>query len=142
MTQTTSLLAKGRPETEASNGLAEPNDVLDSPLFGDSEAFPAMQEAAEQAAELLRSIGSSHRLIMLCLLAEGPRTVTEICNASGMRQSLASQHLARLRLDGLVSADRQGHFVHYSLASPIARDIISVLYRHLCGSKNNQPEKA
>lgn len=119
---------------------AEAFDVADSPLFADAEGLVAMQDAAEEAAELLRSIGSAHRLIMLCLLAEGPRTVTEICTASGMRQSLASQHLARLRLDGLVNADRQGHFVSYSLSSPIARDIISVLYRHLCGAKTEAAE--
>lgn len=122
---------------EALKKPTEKFDVADSPLFGDGDGLAEMQNAAEGAAELLRSIGSAHRLIMLCLLAEGPRTVTEICEASGMRQSLASQHLARLRLDGLVSADRQGHFVNYSLASPIARDIISVLYRHLCGAKQD-----
>ena len=122
-------------EVTETDALAEKHAIEDSPLFGDEQGLLEMQTAAEEAADLLRSIGSSHRLIMLCLLAEGPRTVTEICNASGMRQSLASQHLARLRLDGLVNADRQGHFVHYSLASPIARDIISVLYRHLCGAK-------
>ena len=105
----------------------------DSP-FG-ADGLKSMQETAEQAAELLRSIGSSHRLLMLCLLTEGPRTVTELCDSSGMRQSLASQHLARLRLDGLVSAQRQGHFVYYSLANPVARDIIAVLYRHLCGAR-------
>ncbi|NOU04685.1 MAG: helix-turn-helix transcriptional regulator [Hyphomicrobiaceae bacterium] len=105
----------------------------DNHPFG-RDGLQSMQETAEKAAELLRSIGSSHRLLMLCLLTEGPKTVTEICDASGMRQSLASQHLARLRLDGLVSSQRQGHFVHYSLANPVARDIIAVLYRHLCGA--------
>lgn len=91
-----------------------------------------LRASAEQAADMLRSIGSAHRLIILCVLAEESRTVTEICAATGMRQSLASQHLSRLRLDKLVSAERQGHFVHYSLSHPAAKEIIGVLYRHFC----------
>jgi DNA-binding transcriptional ArsR family regulator len=92
----------------------------------------SMQASAEAAADLLRAIGSAHRLQILCMLVEAPRTVTEICDATGMRQSLASQHLSRLRLDGLVRADRQGHFVHYSLTNPVAKEIIAILYRHFC----------
>jgi ArsR family transcriptional regulator, virulence genes transcriptional regulator len=92
----------------------------------------SMQAKVEQAADLLRSIGSTHRLMILCLLSERDRTVTEVCEAMGLRQSLASQHLGRLRLDGLVKAERKGHFVHYSLSNPIARDIVAVLHRHFC----------
>jgi DNA-binding transcriptional ArsR family regulator len=91
-----------------------------------------MRGAVEQAAELLRSIGSTHRLMILCLLMDGAKTVTEICEAVGARQSLVSQHLTRLRLDGLVRAERQGHFVHYSIAETPAKDIVATLHRHFC----------
>lgn len=91
-----------------------------------------MSGSVERAADLLRSLGSSHRLMILCLLAERDRTVTEVCDLIGMRQSLASQHLGRLRLDGLVKAERKGHFVHYSLVNPVAREIVSILHRHFC----------
>jgi DNA-binding transcriptional ArsR family regulator len=91
-----------------------------------------MRGAAEQAAELLRSIGSTHRLMILCLLMDGAKTVTEICEAVGARQSLVSQHLTRLRLDGLVRAERQGHFVHYSMTDTPAKEIVATLYRHFC----------
>jgi ArsR family transcriptional regulator, virulence genes transcriptional regulator len=91
-----------------------------------------MQASVEQAADLLRSIGSAHRLMILCLLSERDMTVTDVCEATGMRQSLASQHLGRLRLDGLVKAERQGHFVNYSLSHPIARDVVGLLHRHFC----------
>lgn len=94
-----------------------------------------MRSSAERASELLRSIGSTHRLMILCLLIEGAKTVTEICEAIGARQSLVSQHLTRLRLDGLVKADRQGHFVHYSLTDTPARDIVSILQSYYCPSK-------
>jgi ArsR family transcriptional regulator, virulence genes transcriptional regulator len=92
----------------------------------------SMQAKVEQAADLLRSIGSTHRLMILCLLSEKDRTVTEVCEAMGLRQSLASQHLGRLRLDGLVKAERKGHFVHYSMSNPVARDIVGILHRHFC----------
>jgi DNA-binding transcriptional ArsR family regulator len=91
-----------------------------------------MRGAAEQAAELLRSIGSTHRLMILCLLMDGAKTVTEICDAVGARQSLVSQHLTRLRLDGLVRAERQGHFVRYSMTDTPAKEIVATLHRHFC----------
>ncbi|MEE9588506.1 MAG: metalloregulator ArsR/SmtB family transcription factor [Hyphomicrobiaceae bacterium] len=92
----------------------------------------SMRSAAEEAAELLRSIGSPYRLMILCLLMESEKTVTEICEAIGARQSLTSQHLTRLRLDGLVKAERRGHFAYYSLTDTLAKDIVSILYEHYC----------
>ncbi len=92
----------------------------------------SMRSAAEEAAELLRSIGSPYRLMILCLLMESEKTVTEICEAIGARQSLTSQHLTRLRLDGLVKAERRGHFAYYSLIDTLAKDIVSILYEHYC----------
>jgi len=91
-----------------------------------------MRDAVQQAAEFLRSIGSSHRLMILCLLTDGAKTVTQLCDAIEARQSLVSQHLTRLRLDGLVQANRQGHFVHYSLTDTPAKDIVAILHRHFC----------
>jgi ArsR family transcriptional regulator, virulence genes transcriptional regulator len=112
----------------------ETAEALD--VVGDLPVEPgpadALRASAERAADMLRSIGSAHRLIILCMLTDGPRSVSEICAATGMRQSLASQHLSRLRLDKLVTAERQGHFVHYSLSHPAAKEIIEVLYRHFC----------
>ncbi len=99
------------------------------------DLFTAMRAAADQAAELLRSIGSSHRLMILCLLMDGPKTVSEICFAIEARQSLVSQHLTRLRLDGLVHAERQGNFVLYSLVDSPAKEIVSTLQRHYCPTK-------
>jgi DNA-binding transcriptional ArsR family regulator len=107
--------------------------IVDSPaVIDDSPISAQMQSSVEQAADLLRSIGSAHRLMILCLLSERDMTVTEVCEATGMRQSLASQHLGRLRLDGLVKAERQGHFVNYALSHPIAREVVTLLHRHFC----------
>ncbi|MCB1547031.1 MAG: helix-turn-helix transcriptional regulator [Hyphomicrobiaceae bacterium] len=101
----------------------------------------SMRAAAEEAAELLRSIGSPYRLMILCLLMEREKTVTEICDAIGARQSLTSQHLTRLRLDGLVKAERRGHFAYYSLTDTLAKDIVATLYQHYC-AKNPKTSKS
>ena len=109
------------------DGQPSPNDAHD-----DMSMLTSMRAAAEEAADVLRSIGSPYRLMILCLLMERERTVTEICDAIGARQSLTSQHLTRLRLDGLVKAERRGHFAYYSLAETVAKDIVATLYQHYC----------
>jgi len=117
------------------------NEQQDS-LSEDSEAAPVPSELAQQmyaaageASQLLRAIGSEHRLMILCELMERDKTVTEICEAIGARQSLVSQHLTRLRLDGLVKAERVGHFAFYSIDHPVVRDIVGTLYKHFCAVK-------
>lgn len=97
-----------------------------------AKEFSALRHSAEDAAELLRAIGSAHRLMILCLLMDGAKSVSEICEALDARQSLVSQHLLRLRQDRLVHSERHGHFVHYSLAETPARDIIGILQAHFC----------
>ena len=104
------------------------------------EVLDQMRWAAEEAANVLRSIGSPYRLMILCLLVEREKTVTEICDAIGARQSLTSQHLTRLRLDGLVKAERRGHFAYYSLTDTVAKEIVATLYRHYC-AKGMLPKK-
>lgn len=93
-----------------------------------------LQESVGRATNLLRALGSAHRLAILCILAEGDKTVTEIGELIGARQSLVSQHLTRLRLDGLVRAERNGYFVSYSLISAPAREVIATLHKHFCSS--------
>ena len=61
-----------------------------------------MAAAAEQASELLRSLGNRHRLLILCQLTEGERSVGDLAAFLGLRDSTVSQHLSLLRRDGLV----------------------------------------
>ena len=117
-----------KPTTDALDQ-AEESDA-DFPL---GEAFAEqMYAAASNAAQFLRAIGSEHRLMILCSLMDGSKTVTEICQAIGARQSLVSQHLTRLRLDGLVKVEREGHFAHYSMDDPLVREIVTGLHRRFC----------
>lgn len=120
-------------EQEVPTWLAEPMGAIEAPAERTAPGMVGhMRCAAEDAAGMLSAIGSFHRLLILCALMEGDKTVTEICRLVDLRQSTASQHLSRLREDGLVRADRQGRFVVYSLANAAAHDIMSILYRHFC----------
>lgn len=105
-----------------------------------NEIAERMYDAAGEAAQLLRAIGSEHRLMILCQLMEGEKTVTEICEAIGARQSLVSQHLTRLRLDGLVRATRKSHFSYYAISNQVARDIVGVLFKHFCATGRIPPK--
>lgn len=80
-----------------------------------------------KAVNMLRALANPHRLKILKLLDHAPHTVMDLCERLSLRQSLASQHLARLRLDGIVAAERQGHHVVYSLRDARARKILAIL---------------
>lgn len=91
-----------------------------------------MAAAADQASELLRSLGNRHRLLILCQLTEGERSVGDLADFQNLRDSTVSQHLALLRRDGLVPARRDGQTIWYSIASPPARRVLETLFEIFC----------
>ena len=91
-----------------------------------------MAAAAEKASELLRSLGNRHRLLILCQLTEGERSVGDLAAFLGLRDSTVSQHLSLLRRDGLVRARRDGQTIWYSIASPPARRVLETLFEIFC----------
>jgi len=92
-----------------------------------------MSLAAERASELLKSLANRHRLLIVCQLIEGERSVGELAEFLGLRDSTVSQHLALLRKDGLVAARRDGQTIWYSISSAPARQVLETLYRVFCG---------
>jgi ArsR family transcriptional regulator, virulence genes transcriptional regulator len=91
-----------------------------------------MQSAAGAASDLLKALANPHRLMILCQLSEGERSVGELAAFLGIRDSTVSQHLAILRRDGLVDARRDGQTIYYSISSAPARELVEVLYRSYC----------
>lgn len=91
-----------------------------------------MAEAARNAAGLLKMLANEHRLMILCQLADGSKSVGELADLIGLGQSPLSQHLARLRQEGLVTTRRAGQSIFYSLSSEAAAQIIHVLYNIFC----------
>jgi DNA-binding transcriptional ArsR family regulator len=87
---------------------------------------------AERAAEFLKALAHQSRLLILCILAEGEKSVGELEDILSLRQPTVSQQLARLRADGLVGTRRDGKTIYYSLASEEARIVIGAVYDVFC----------
>ena len=87
---------------------------------------------AEQATDLLKALANPNRLMILCILAEGEKSVGAIAKILEIRETVVSQHLALLRKDGLVRRRRDGQMIHYALAASEARRIIETLYEIYC----------
>lgn len=87
---------------------------------------------ARAASEFLKALAHEGRLVILCLLAEGEKTVTELEQCLNLRQPAISQQLARLRGDDLVETRRDGKNIYYSLSRPEVQEIILTLHRAFC----------
>jgi DNA-binding transcriptional ArsR family regulator len=91
-----------------------------------------MVENATRASNFLKALAHESRLMILCILAEGEKSVSELEDLLELRQPTVSQQLARLRADGLVSTRREGKAIYYKLASEEARTIIGAIYDVFC----------
>lgn len=90
-------------------------------------------EGAAKAAALLRSIGNEHRLLVLCLLiGEGEMSVGALLKYVPISQSALSQHLARMREEGLVTYRREAQTLYYRLDNPDVEKVIAVLKSIYC----------
>lgn len=87
---------------------------------------------ARRASDFLKALAHESRLLILCILAEGEKSVSELEEMLSLRQPTVSQQLARLRADGLVSTRRDGKIIYYNLASEEARTIIGAVYDVFC----------
>jgi DNA-binding transcriptional ArsR family regulator len=98
--------------------------AIDPARGGAGARLSELEQNARRAAKLLKAMSNSARLVILCQLASGERSVGELERAVGLSQSGISQHLAVLRREGVVSSRRIRQTVLYSLAS---RDVVTVM---------------
>ncbi|MFN3482654.1 MAG: ArsR/SmtB family transcription factor, partial [Rhabdaerophilum calidifontis] len=109
------------------------NPEPDAQEDGDfSPELDQMMRKARKASDFLKALSHESRLLLLCLLAEKERSVSDLEAILSLRQPTVSQQLARLRLDGLVQARREGKAIFYSLANDDVRAVISVIYKIFC----------
>jgi DNA-binding transcriptional ArsR family regulator len=101
-----------------------------------------LQSKAGAAEALLKAVANRHRLIILCQLLQGERSVSALQKAIGLSQSALSQHLARLREDELVATRRESQAIYYSLASSRVTRLIGLLYELYCAPERNADERA
>jgi ArsR family transcriptional regulator, virulence genes transcriptional regulator len=91
-----------------------------------------LQKSARRATRFLKSLANEHRMLILCNLVDGEKSVSELEEILGLRQPTLSQQLARLRGDDLVVTRRNGKSIYYSLASAEARALLACLYELYC----------
>lgn len=96
------------------------------------EEMDRMVENAQEAATFLKAISHEGRLMILCHLVGGEKSVTELERRLGIRQAAVSQQLSRLRAEGLVAPRREGKTVYYSLADERPRRLLEVVYALFC----------
>ncbi len=111
--------------------------VLTSEMTEDD--LNSMMSSACDASALLKAISHEGRLMILCALVNGEKSVTELEQILHARQAAVSQQLARLRMEGLVTPRRDGKAIYYSLADDRPRRILEVIYEMFCGMGNAMP---
>ena len=101
----------------------------------DPLALAAIQERADEAARLLKTLANAQRLRVLCLLVGREMTVGQINDElSDLSQSALSQHLAKLRDEGMVTTRRESQTIWYRLVEGPAQSVIATLYGVYCGT--------
>ena len=103
-----------------------------------AEELDQMMKSAEKASNFLKAISHEGRLMILCHLASGEKSVTELEELLSARQAAVSQQLSRLRLEGLVKPRRDGKTIFYSLSDDRSTRIIEVVYDLFCNTDNDR----
>ena len=122
-----------RPTTLEAGDVVRTSTILpriDEPM-GDA-TWKRIRDNAQTASDFLKAISHEGRLMILCALANGEKSVTEIEAMLATRQAAVSQQLSRLRLEGLVTARRDGKQIYYRLTDDRARVIIERVYELFC----------
>ena len=98
-----------------------------------AEDLDKMMRNATDAANFLKALSHEGRLMILCHLVSGEKSVTELETLLSARQAAVSQQLSRLRMEGFVVPRRDGKTIYYSLADDRSRQVIDLVYDLFCG---------
>ena len=99
---------------------------------GPPAEFELLLAQARKASDLPKALSHETRLLILCLLAEGEKSVSELEEIMHLPQAAVSQQLARLRFDRLVTTRRDGRSIYYSIANQEVSSVIETLYGLFC----------
>ena len=108
------------------------------PVFSENlcdEDLDKMMQNAQRASNFLKAISHEGRLMILCHLVTGEKSVTELEELLSARQAAVSQQLSRLRLEGLVTPRREGKVIYYRLTDDRPKQIMEVVYYLFCAPK-------
>ena len=127
------LTAHAEPERDAEERAPMEGSNFDRGL--DASQMSLMIENALSASDFLKALAHEGRLLILCHLASGEKSVTALEELLHYRQAAVSQQLARLRLEGLVTHRRDGKTIYYSLVDRRSRRVIELVYDLFCGDE-------
>jgi len=96
------------------------------------EEIAELMAQARKASEMLKALSHETRLLILCLLSEGEKSVSEIEEIVSLPQATVSQQLARLRFDRIVTTRREGRLIYYRIADSDVSSVIESLYDLFC----------
>ena len=111
------------------------NDFENTVSPEDFRELTELHDMASHACELLKAMANEWRLMILCQLSEGEKTVSELQTLLGLSQSALSQHLAVLRREKIVTARKHAQSVSYSLAGDEATKVMETLHDLFCGAR-------
>lgn len=107
--------------------------MTEQAMIDDVEIDPGrMAVAASRASELMKTLGHKDRLMVLCHLISGEKSVGELAGLLDIPQSPLSQHLARMRKENLVTTRREAQTIYYSIASEEAARIVGLMHELYC----------
>lgn len=109
-----------------------PDTATDTALGLTRAQVARLRGSAVRVTDLLKAMANPSRLMILCQLAEGEKSVGEMERVVGLSQSGLSQHLAVLRRKRIVATRREAQSIYYSLASKEVEEIMAALYRVFC----------
>jgi len=116
-------------KTENINGV---KNLADHQVLSNAADLDDMAENAKQATDFMKAMAHESRLMILCYLSSGEKSVTQLEDLLALRQPTVSQQLARLRLERLITARRDGKTIYYSIADERALKMMEVVYGMFC----------
>ena len=136
--KTVAALVTGKFKTAFPDGPPKEEKPADDASKSDDAKKEEPKKEEPKASDFLKALSHEARLVILCLLVEGEKSVAEIEQMLSLRQPAVSQQLARLRADDLVEARRDGKNIYYSLARPEVREIIEALHSAFCRPRRSR----
>lgn len=97
-----------------------------------NKSLEVMKKNSVKAEQMLKLLANANRLLILCYLLKCECTVTELQDLIGISQSALSQHLAKMRQDGILTTSKQATYVYYRINKPEVEAILSTLYLIYC----------
>ena len=109
-------------------------------MIDQTQPIDVLAKRAAEVAELLKLLANEQRLLLLCRLTQGECSVSELVELSNLAQSSVSQHLAKMRLSGIVATRRDGTAIHYRLADSNVEALIDMLCERFGPAKADRAE--